>query len=123
MTIEEAIKTAITYEKKVESTYGVAVKESHDPIGQRVFSVLAKEEKSHVAYLESQLKCLKESGKLHHEKLATAIPSQKKIAEGFKKLQATMKEPKELSSLELGLLQKALGVEQETSSFYKRMVS
>lgn len=39
MTIEEAIKTAITYEKKVHGAYADAVKKAKDPTAVKVFEV------------------------------------------------------------------------------------
>ena len=55
MTVEEAIKTAILFEKKVHATYGTAVNRAEDPIAKKVFSTLADEEQGHINYLESRL--------------------------------------------------------------------
>ena len=44
ITIEEAIKTAVTYEKKVHGAYADAVKKAKDPTAVKVFEVMAKEE-------------------------------------------------------------------------------
>ena len=43
MTIEEAIKTAIVYEKKVHATYAAAAKRAEDETAKKVFLTLAEE--------------------------------------------------------------------------------
>jgi len=50
MTIEQAIKTALEYERKVRDSYLQAAKNSQDDTGKRIFKELAKEEQQHVNY-------------------------------------------------------------------------
>lgn len=122
LTLDQAIKTAIEFENKVCRTYEEAERRAEDPVGRKVFHVLAEEEKGHVAYLECRLAEWKKNGRVMAEQLKTAIPDQAKIREGAKQLAKQMR-PKEDHSSELQLLQRALGAEQEVSAFYRRMVS
>ena len=121
MNLEEAIKTAIEYEKKVFGTYQEAQARAEDPVGQRIFKVLADEEQGHVDYLESRLTEWEKTGHITVEDLETAIPRCDLIKEAAARLTARL-EKKSLSQAEVDLLQRALEVEQETSAFYKRMV-
>ena len=123
MTIEEAIKTAITYEKKVHGAYADAVKKAKDPTAGKVFAVMAKEELGHITYLESRLAEWQKTGHLVAEKLGTILPSKEKVAAGVKKLKGTLKKKPVAATPELGFLQQALAMEDETSAFYKRMVA
>jgi rubrerythrin len=122
MTLEEAIKTAIGYEKKVHGTYVEACEKASDAVGQRVFRVLAEEERGHIEYLESRLSEWRKTGHLTVGGLETAVPPRERIEAGVSRLQARMTEGK-ASKQELELLRRALQVEQETSAFYKQMVS
>src|SRR4030042_1774683 len=63
MTIEEAIKTAIQYEKRVVQVYEEAAGSSQDETGRKIFAALVKEEQQHVAYLESRLTEWKATGR------------------------------------------------------------
>jgi len=55
MTIEEAIKTAIEFETQVRQVYRNAAEGASDPVGKRIFKVLAEEEQGHLEYLRSKL--------------------------------------------------------------------
>ena len=122
MNLEQAIKTAIEYEKKVWQTYQEAQVKASDPVGQRIFKVLADEEQGHVEYLESRLIEWEKTGQITVESLETAIPQCDAIKEAAAKLGERL-EKKSLSQAEVDLLQRALEVEDETSAFYKRMVA
>ena len=123
MNLDEAIKTAIEFENKVEQSYREAVTKATDPVGKKVFETLANEEKGHIAYLESRLAEWKQSGKVNAEALDTVIPSQARIEKGVAAMKAQLGERREMSTVELQMLQQALEAEQRTSGFYKRMVS
>ena len=122
MDISEAIKTALEFENKVYKNYQQAEKKSKDPAGRKVFHTLAEEEKGHISYLENKLDQLKKTGHVTIDTLKTSIPNKEKIKEGVKKLSARMKDTRDHSS-ELNLLQVALKLEEETSSFYRKMVN
>ena len=121
MTIEQAIKTALEYERKVRDSYLQAAKNSQDDTGKRIFKVLAKEEQQHVNYLKEKLDELNKTGKVKADILDTVVLSEKAIAEGVSKLEKHL--PKEIKGSEQELLSNALNLEKETSAFYERMVS
>ena len=121
MTLEEAIKTAIEYETKVRDAYLDNVGNIADETGQRVFKILGDEEQGHLDYLRARLAEWKQTGKVSFSKLETIVPAREVIEEGVKRLDD------HLSARDYGtereMLQKALGMEQETSDFYQRMVN
>jgi rubrerythrin len=125
MKIEEAITTAIEFERKVEATYRSAERAAKDPVGKRVFRVLADEEKGHIAYLEHCHEVWQKTGKVKVEALETAIPSKAQIHEGLARMKQKVGSKREIpqKEAELGMLQKALEAEKETSGFYKKMVA
>ena len=123
MTIEEAIKTAIAYEKKVHGAYADAVKKAKDPTAVKVFEVMAKEELGHIAYLESRLGEWQKRGQLASEKLGSILPSKEMVEAGIKRARGKLKGKPAGTTPELGFLQQALAAEEETSAFYRRMVA
>jgi rubrerythrin len=123
MNLEQAIKTALEFENKVRDTYEEARVKATDPLGRRIFSVLAEEEQSHIAYLNHCYESWKQDGKLTAKKLATTIPSADRIQQGLQEMKEKVKDTKEASSAEVDLLQRAIEAEEQTSSFYKKMVS
>lgn len=122
MTLEEAIKTAIEYENKVRDLYAEATAQAPDEVGKRIFELLTKEEQEHVDYLQSRLDEWNKTGKIVPAKLGSYLPEGPAITAGMDKLKKEMGEPKD-RSVELALLKRALAAEDETSTFYKKMVS
>ena len=120
MTIEEAIKTAIQYEKKVVQVYEEAVRASEDETGKKIYAVLAKEERQHVDYLDSRLTEWKATGRVTAAALGTVVPSRERIDEGVRTLQSRV--ARKAPEAEMRLLKRALDVEVETSAFYGRVV-
>ena len=125
MSIEKAIKTAIDFETRVRQLYEEAKNQAKDPIGKKVFGVLVNEEQGHLDYLNSRLEQLQKTGTITHQGLKTAIPSKEAILQEVDKLETKVKEHDmdRHHSSELRMLQNALEVERETSTFYKKMVS
>lgn len=121
MTNEEAIRTAIEFEKRVTAVYEQAAAAATDDAGRRVFGALAEEELGHVAYLEHKLEDLTETGSFSAEPLETVVPSADTIAEGIGRMEKQV-EPED-HTLELDFLRQALEAEVETSAFYERMVA
>ena len=120
MNVEEAIKTALQYERKVVLVYEEAAGSSHDEIGKKIFAALAKEERQHVAYLESRLTEWKATGRVTAASLGTVVPSRERIDEGIRTLQGRV--ARKAPEAEMRLLKRALDVEVETSAFYGRVV-
>ncbi|UCE37707.1 MAG: hypothetical protein JSW00_00205 [Thermoplasmata archaeon] len=125
MSIEKAIKTAIEFETRVSQLYKEAKDQAKDPIGKKVFGVLVNEELGHLDYLNSRLAEWKETGTITQTSLKTAIPSKETILQEVDKLEGKVKEHDmdRHHGSELRMLQNALEVERETSTFYKKMVS
>jgi len=119
MNLAEAITTAIEFETKVRDVYAGSVERFSDPVGQRVFRVLAAEEQRHLDYLNSRLDEWRRTGKIKVEALETAVPPRERIAAAAADLERRV-EAKD-RSVEVELLRKALAVETETSEFYQRM--
>ncbi len=122
MTIEEAIKTGILFEKKVHATYVSAAKRAGDEIARKVFLTLAEEEQGHVTYLESRLDEWQRTGCLSVEKLGTVLPSIERVNAGLQRLRSQVSRRKGNYASELDSLRQALAAEDETSTFYRRMV-
>jgi rubrerythrin len=120
MDIEEAIQTAIAYEKRVVQVYEEAARTSADPAGRKIFGVLVKEEEQHVAYLVAKLDEWRSTGRVTAAALRTVVPSRARIEEGIRTLKSRVvtKAPE----AEMRLLKRALDVEVETSAFYARVV-
>jgi len=121
MTLEEAIKTAIAYEIKIEKLYQEAHQQVSDPVGKSVFKALAEDEHSHVAYLQDRLEQWQKTGQISPQKLETTIPEKGVISRGVEKLSSRM--AREDRNDEKQMLSKALSVEIETSNFYEQMVA
>ena len=122
MTIEEAIKTAIVYEKKVHKSYVDAARRTKNEIAQKVFRTLAQEEMGHVTYLESRLVEWQRTGQLSPEKLETVLPSAERVQAGLARMRSQVAQRKGSQAPELDSLRQALAAEDETSSFYRQMV-
>jgi rubrerythrin len=120
MTIEEAIKTAIQYEKRVVQVYEDATRTSLDETGKKIFAAFVKEEQQHVDYLESRLSEWKATGRVTAASLGTVVPSRERIDEGVRTLQSRV--ARKAPEAEMRLLKRALDVEVETSAFYARVV-
>jgi len=121
VTIEQALKSGLEYEMRVRKVYSEAAKKFGDPVARKIFRVLADEEDRHVAYLESRLEEWQRRGVVTAEKLETAIPSKTAIESSVRRLQRRMEQQD--YSAELEMLKKALALEIEATTFFKRMVA
>lgn len=119
--IEEAIRKALEYEARVRDVYASALEKARDPVGRKVFDVLAEEEQGHIDYLQHKLERLRETGEIIPGELETKLPTKSAIEAGVKSLERKLA-PESVLETEAELLRKALAVEEETSAFYKRMV-
>lgn len=120
MDIQEALRTAIEYEKRVRDTYQEALAQATDPVGKRVFELLAGEESDHVSYLLAKLETYKKEHALSADDLDTDVPSVEAIQLAGEKLQEVLEGA--ANEDEVKMLQRARTVELETSEFYKKMV-
>ncbi len=121
MTVEEAIISALDYERKVRDYYVLAARSIDDPKGKEVFGALADEEQGHVDYLESRLEHWRENGSLDTIELTTTFPSRQWIKEGMAQMRKVSL--KRDYSNEIKMLKVALKLEEEVSDHYKKLVA
>jgi rubrerythrin len=122
MTVEEAIRTALTYETRVREVYAQARTATRDEAGARFLEVLADEEQRHVGYLESRLAEWTATGRISTGALATALPAAGAIREAVKSLRNRLALPAGDRDEAVGILKRALAVETETSAYYRGLV-
>jgi rubrerythrin len=120
--LDEAIQTALEFEKKVYKTYADAMDKMDDPVGKKVFKQLSLEEAQHVSYLQHRLDEWKKDGHFDIQELSSAVPNKARIAEGRQRIAQTVQRRKPAAS-ELEYLKNAFEVEKETSGFYRRMAA
>ena len=121
MKIEEAIQKAIEYETRILEMYTQAALEITDARGQKVFGMLADEERGHVAYLKGKLQQWHEQGTVHFDSLSSHLPDLDSIqAEVHKVSDRFSSKP---LNRERQILEQALQAEMETSEFYENLVS
>jgi rubrerythrin len=122
MTIEEAIQTALVFERKVHALYDKATRDARDAAAKKVFAVLAQEEQGHVAYLESRLSEWQKNGAITSETLPTVLPSAERVRAAVAQVRKQMHKQGGKHDAELASLQQALQAEEQTSAFYQQMV-
>ena len=121
MEIGKALAAAIDFEKRVAAAYGDAIKGARAPEAIRVFRLLEREERDHVAYLEYKLSLWRSEGALDAADLGTEVPSAEEFREGVAKIKALARRP--APPEEVGALKRALDLERETSDFYSRLAA
>lgn len=121
MKLEEALTIAIEHEHRVRDHYRRGAEEILDPQGKRVFETLAREEQSHVDYLESRLAEWTHRGVISAPEVTTILPSPDFVNQARAEIQQGP-EPTVAVQSEIDLLRAALELEHATSSFYRRMV-
>ena len=121
MTIVEAIKTAIQYERKIRAIYLEAETAVSDDVGKRIFETLGKDEQHHIDYLRHKLEQLRTTGKIVPENLDSAVPSQEAVQQEAAKVESLLS--KDFHGVRQQMLSKALKLEIETSDFYRKMVA
>lgn len=120
MTLEEAIVSALEFEKKVRDHYAFAAQNGKDPAGRKFFALLSREEQGHVDYLEEKLKEWRSAGRLSDTPLPTVIPKSDWVVEGAEKLEASA--AKRDYSGDVERLFTALKLEDEATDHYKKLV-
>jgi rubrerythrin len=120
MTLEEAIKTALEYEKRIRDLYLEGADLIKNEIGKDFFKTFAKDEESHVQYLEKKLGQWHTDGKIDIDTLETIIPSKETIEDEVGRLKSRIDD--EHRGVVQQMLSRALKVEVETSAFYSKMV-
>lgn len=121
MDIERAILSALEYENRVYQHYLTATQKLADPTAERIFGVLASEERGHIAYLEERLKNWQEKGTIDPVILTSIVPNIQWLQEGGVPMKKISLE-KDYEN-ELQMLKDALKLEREVSDHYRRLVS
>lgn len=121
MSLQQAVKTAISLEEKIRDLYIQSLKDCKDEAGKRFFAMLRDDEQYHMDYLEARLDELQKSGQMQHPHIKTRVPSAAEIELCLADAE------KHLSVEDRGVLQQmlsnALQVEVRTSEFYAKMVA
>lgn len=120
MTLEEAIQTALQFERKIRDIYVEASQAFDDESGRHLFESLAKDEQRHVDYLKDRLSQWRKSGKIQVEELPQSTGIAEKISKALETVKNKLND--ENHRLEQQMLSKALKSEIETSNFYQEMV-
>jgi len=113
MTIEQALQTAMALEKRIMALYEKAAAAGGP--GKRIFTALMKEEASHLKYLNDRYQEWRETGAITAAPLTPTIPLD--ITQKLQDLPLGAKGTAD----EITLLEQALALEEETSSFYRDM--
>lgn len=121
MNLEQAITTAISYETRIRDIYTEAALKTNDPVGKKLFETLGKDEQSHLDYLNVKLEQWRNTGKITVENLSSIVPPTDKLRRESEKIEQRIS--KDDRRDEKQMLSKALGIEVETSHFYRKLVA
>ncbi|MEJ2058166.1 MAG: hypothetical protein P8X39_10055 [Desulfofustis sp.] len=111
-------KTALDYEKKIRDLYVSAVDIVDDERGKRIFNTLAKDEQSHVDFLEYSIETLKNSGSVSIEGFSTIIPDIAAIQKDMESMKIAI--PERMLGDVKRVLSSALKLEIETTEYYRK---
>ncbi|MBN2241871.1 MAG: ferritin family protein [Acidobacteria bacterium] len=120
--LDEAIQTALEFEKKVYRVYADAVDRIDDPVGKKVFKQLSLEEAQHVTYLQHRLEEWRKDGRIDIRELSTVVPDRERILDGKKRMAQSV-EGRRPAASEIDYLKNAFEAEKQTAAFYRQMVS
>ncbi len=120
MNLEEAIKSALTFENRIRDLYLEAVDRTDDPAGKQIFQTLADDEQRHVDYLESRLDEWQRQGQVTVAKLDSIVPDKAVIQKEAAALRSKMSQ--DARGLKQQMLSRALEMEIDTSLFYRELV-
>ena len=123
MDLQEALSGAIEYEHEIRDYYAGCAKQIADAKGQRVFAILAREEQSHVEYLETRLVEWQADGSVNAAELPTLLPPLAWVLEEAKKLANRVNGAQGVAQAEIDFLKEALELERKTSAFYAELVA
>lgn len=121
MRLEEAILTAIAYEKKVRDIYLDGARSVKDKYGSDFFGAMAEDEQRHVDYLDYKLDQWRKNGRITEDKLDSNVPPANAIRRAVSKISTRMN--RDDRGMKVRQLGKALQVEIETTAFYRKMVA
>lgn len=117
MDSKEIFTQALDFEKKIRDLYISAESTVDDERGKAIFRGLAKDEQSHIDFLEAGLETLKNDGVIDSAGLATTIPDVQSNHTQIEKMKTRIPE-RMLGDIKM-VLSRALQMEQQTTDFYK----
>ncbi len=121
MTVEEALVSALEYERKVRDHYRAAADHAEDERAVAFFRLMAGEEDRHVAYLEHLLETWRSERAVADVRITSAAPRASWVKEGLRKIGkrsgAGVNRAYGVEHLEI-----ALRLEQEVSDHYRALV-
>ncbi len=121
MTVEEALLSALEYERKVRDHYRMAADKADEERAVTFFRLMAGEEDRHVAYLEHLLERWQRGEDLGEPKIPSAVPKAAWVKEGIRKLgKVVPKAQTPASGTEH--LETALRLEERVSEHYDTLV-
>ncbi len=116
MNSQDIFKNALTHERKIRDLYLSAVGTIDDDRGKSIFKALADDEQSHIDFLEHGLDLLAREREIDIESLKFVIPPP--VEGGGRQMKAQI--PERMLGDVKRVLNAALGLEIETSRFYKK---
>lgn len=125
MTIEEAFAGALTYETKVRDIYRDAAAGTRENEARGLYEILGRDEQSHIDYLNHILERWKREGKLDDRGPGTILPPRERLEEAMNRAGASLSQARSGADEggEQAALSRALAAEEETTAFYRSLVS
>jgi rubrerythrin len=119
MNMEEAIRTAMEYERRIRDLYRESADLAEEERGRRLFTSLGDEEQGHLDYLEDRLRQWRDAGRITVEAIPSRVPDPEALQREVDRLKERASRDDRKS--EIQMLSKALELEVETSDFYRRL--
>jgi rubrerythrin len=125
MTIEEAFAGALKYESKVRDIYEESAAGTREVEARALYEILGRDEQSHIDYLNHILERWRKTGTLDGRGPETVLPPRDRLEEAMKRAAASLSPAKSGADEggEQAALTRALAAEEETSAFYRSLVS
>ncbi len=125
MNLEEAFAGALKYETKVRDIYRDAAAGTREPEARALYEVLGRDEQSHVDYLNHIRERWRKDGSLDSRGPETALPTRDRLEAAMSRAAASLSASSSGSDEggERAALTRALAAEEETSAFYRSLVS
>lgn len=125
MNIEEAFAGALKYETRIRDIYRDAAAGTREAEARALYEILGRDEQSHIDYLNHILERWKREGALDSRGPETSLPPRERIDEAIRRASSPLEGSK--SGFDEGgesaALARALAAEEETSAFYRSLVS
>ena len=111
-------KKALEFEKKIRDLYLSAIDIVDDERGKKIFKTLAKEEQSHVDFLEHSIAALTDQGSISLKTFNTIVPDTKDLNKNIASMKVAI--PDQMLGDIKRVLSSALKLEEETTQYYEQ---